>query len=122
MTISGIPVCFDFTSPKDILRYKQATEKKNARAAEIPNPTVPITDPKYIDEYVDMLNQMLIIFGDFLNEAFGDGVAEQLLGDNPSMTKILEVQAAVEKAFEKQGEELGQAMAKYAPNPETQNE
>ena len=122
MKIFDLDVDFDFTSPKDVLRYKQASEKKSARAAEVPNPTVPITDPKYIDEYLEMINQTLRIYGDFLNEAFGEGTAEELLGDNPSITKSLEVQEAIEKAFEKQGKELGLAMAKYMPNQATADE
>ena len=120
MKILGVEIDFDFTSPKDMRRYKQAYERKCERAAAIPNPTVPVTDPGYIDEYIDMVDQALRVFGDFLNEAYGDGVADQLLGDNPSMTRLLEVQEAEEKAYEQMGEELGRAMARYAPNPEMQ--
>ena len=119
MIINGVKVEFDFTSPADIARYKQAAEIKAEKAANIPEPTVPIDDPAFLDEYIEMLNQSLKIYGDFIDEVFGDGIANQLLGDNPSLTKILETDDAIEKAMEQQGKSLGEAMRKYTPNRAT---
>ena len=119
MIINGVKMDFDFTSPTDLLRYKQAAEVKAERAAAIPEPTVPVDDPDFLDQYIDMLNQSLKIYGGFIDEVFGDGIANQLLGDNPSLTKILETDDAIEKAMEQQGREFGKAMRKYTPNRAT---
>ena len=61
MIINGVKMDFDFTSPTDLLRYKQAAEVKAERAAAIPEPTVPVDDPDFLDQYIDMLNQSLKI-------------------------------------------------------------
>ena len=66
-----------------------------------------------------MLNSELYLFGNFLDEVFGDGVAEQLLGNNPSITKIIEVNDAPGVAIQAQGNEFGEKLKKYTPNRAT---
>lgn len=119
MTVNGVKLNFDFTSPTDMLRYQQAAATLKERAAQIPDITKSIDDPDFISEYTEILNQSLKAYGDFIDEVFGGGVANKLLGNNPSLTLVLSIYDDIEKAMEQQGKELGAKMQKYAPNRAT---
>lgn len=117
--VNNIQLDFDITSPSDILRYKQAGERMEAEGANITLPTLARNDPGFLDAYVDMLNAQLRLFGNFIDEVFGDGVAEQLLGNNPSLNKVAEINDALSLAMETQGKEFGVKLQKYKPNRAT---
>ena len=84
MLVNGIELNFDITSPSDVLRYKAAGERMEAEGAKIAMPSLQPDDPNFLNTYVDMLNAQLRLFGDFLDEVFGGGVAQQLLGTTPA--------------------------------------
>ncbi len=119
ITVNNIQLDFDITSPSDILRYKQAGESMEAAGAGITMPTLSADDPKFLDAYVEMLNNELRLFGNFIDEVFGDGTAQQLLGSNPSLNKVTEVNDALGDALEAQGQEFGVKLQKYKPNRAT---
>lgn len=119
ITVNGIQLDFDITSPSDVLRYKQAGESMEAEGADISLPELSPDDPKFLDAYVDMLNAELRLFGNFIDAIFGDGVAEQLLGSNPSLNKVTEINDALGEAMEAQGKEFGVKLQKYKPNRAT---
>lgn len=117
--VNNIQLDFDITSPADVLRYKQAGERMEADGANIALLTLAPDDPGFLDAYVDMLNAQLRLFGNFIDEVFGDGVAEQLLGHNPSLNKVAEINDALGAAMEAQGNEFGVKLQKYKPNRAT---
>ena len=119
ITVNNIQLDFDITSPMDMLRYKQAGERMEAEGAAIKLPTVSPDDPKFMDAYIDMLNCELRLYGNFLDNVFGDGVAEQLLGNNPSLNKVAATNDAMATALEEQGKEFGVKLQKYKPNRAT---
>lgn len=119
ITVNNIQLDFDITSPSDVLRYKQAGESMEAAGAGITMPTLSADDPKFLDAYVEMLNNELRLFGNFIDEVFGDGTAQQLLGSNPSLNKVTEVNDALGDALEAQGQEFGVKLQKYKPNRAT---
>ena len=119
LKVNDIQLDFDITSPSDVLRYKQAGERMEAEGAKIPMPTMPPDDPGFLDAYVDMLNSQLRLFGNFIDDVFGDGVAEQLLGNNPSLNKVTEINDALGDAMEAQGKDFGVKLQKYKPNRAT---
>lgn len=119
ISVNNIQLDFDITSPSDVLRYKQAGERMEAQAENIKLPAVSPDDPKFLDAYIDMLNAELRLFGNFIDEVFGDGTAEQLLGNNPSLNKITEVNDELGAAMEAQGKEFGVKLQKYKPNRAT---
>lgn len=116
ITINNIQLDFDITSPADLLRYKQAGEHMEAEGANISTPSVPSGDPGFLDAYIAMLNGGLRLFGNFIDEVFGDGIAEQLLGSNPSLNKVTQINDALAGALEAQGKEFGVKVQKYKPN------
>lgn len=117
--VNNIQLDFDITSPSDVLRYKQAGERMEAEGANIALPTLAPDDPGFLDAYVDMLNAQLRLFGNFIDDVFGDGIAEQLLGNNPSLNKVAEINDAMSVAMEAQGTEFGVKLQKYQPNRAT---
>lgn len=116
MIVNGIELQFDITSPADVLRYKAAGEKMEAEGAKIAMPPLQPDDPAFLDTYVDLLNAQLRLFGDFIDEVFGAGVAAQLLGNNPSLNRVAEINDALGDAMEAQGKEFGVKLQKYKPN------
>ena len=116
MIVNGIELDFDITSPADVLRYKAAGEKMEAEGAKIAMPSLQPDDPDFLDAYVNRLNAQLRLFGNFIDEVFGDGVSEQLLGNNPSLNRVAEINDALGEAMEAQGKEFGVRLQKYQPN------
>lgn len=119
MLVNGIELNFDITSPSDVLRYKAAGERMEAEGAVIAMPSLQPDDPDFLDAYVDMLNAQLRLYGNFIDEVFGDGTASRLLGDNPSLNKVAEINDALGEAMEAQGKEFGVRLQKYKPNRAT---
>jgi hypothetical protein len=119
ININGVDLDFDITSPSDILRYKQAGENMEASGSSITLPNIAPDDPAFLDLYIEMLNADLKIFGDFIDIVFGDGVANRLLGSNPSLNKIAEINDAISAALERQGKDFGVKLQKYKPNRAT---
>lgn len=117
--INNVQLDFDITSPTDVLRYKQAGERMEAEGTNIALPAVAPDDPSFLDAYVDMLNAQLRLFGNFIDEVFGDGIAQQLLGSNPSLNKVTEINDALALAMEAQGKDFGVKLQKYKPNRAT---
>lgn len=119
LTVNTVQLDFDITSPSDVLRYKQAGERMETEGAVLTLPNVSPNDPAFLDAYMGMLNAQLRLFGNFIDEVFGDGVAEQLLGNNPSLNKVAEINEALGAAMETQGKEFGVKLQKYQPNRAT---
>ena len=119
ITVNNVQLDFDITSPADVVRYKQAGEHMEAEGAALTMPTLAPDDPGFLDAYVEMLNNELRLYGNFIDEVFGDGVAEQLLGKNPSLNKVTEINEALSTAMETQGQEFGIKLQKYKPNRAT---
>lgn len=119
INVNNVKLDFDITSPTDILRYKQAGERMESEGANIALPALAPEDPAFLDAYVEMLNAQLRLFGNFVDEVFGDGIAAQLLGENPSLNKVTEINDALGAAMEAQGKEFGVKMQKYRPNRAT---
>lgn len=121
--INGVDIDFDITSPRDMMRYNQAGIKMTEAADAVAAPSVDSSDPAYLDEYIAMLNGLLNLYGNFIDDVFGDGVAEKLLTDNPSLTKLIDVDDALGEALEGQGKSFGARMttrfSKYTPNRAT---
>jgi len=122
ITVNGIQLDFDITSPTDVMRYKKAGEDMEAEAAAISLPNVSPDSPDFLDAYIEMLNCELRLFGNFVDDVYGDGVAEQLLGNNPSLNKVAEINDALEAAMEEHGNEFGVKLKKYKPNRETRRQ
>lgn len=119
LIVNNLELDFDITSPADVLRYKQAGERMEADADALTYPTVHADDPAFLDEYIAMLNGLLQLYGNFLDDVFGDGTADKLLGKKPSMTLVDEVNDALAKAMEDQGRDFGVKLQKYRPNRAT---
>lgn len=119
LKVKGVELNFDITAPGDLIRYKAAGEKMEALADQTDYPVISPEEPGFLDGYIEMLNRELKLFGDFLDEVFGDGIAAQLMGNEPSLSKVIEINDAVGDALEAQGKEIGVKLQKYKPNRAT---
>ena len=122
LKINDLELDFDITSPTDVLRYKQAGEHMEAAAAALNFPELASDDPGFLDNYVNMLNSQLRLFGNFIDEVFGEGVAQKLLGSNPSLNRVTEVNESISQALAAQGKEFGVRLQKYKPNRATRRQ
>ena len=116
ITLRGIELDFDITSPTDVMRYKTAIERMQTESEGLTAPTVSSEDPNFLDEYAAVLNSELRAFGNFIDDLFGDGVAEQLLSNNPSLSKVYDIVDALNEAMEVHGKEFEIKLNKYTPN------
>ena len=110
LNIHGIELDFDFTSPDDLLRYRTAMERMQSVDIDTPDDTDDFV------AYVNTLKDILDRFSAFLDEAFGAGTAQKLLGDKPSLQKITAIQDAINAGAEAQNQALEAHYAKYTPN------
>lgn len=119
ITIKGIELDFDITSPLDLQRYMAAGEKMEIAAKKVDYKELNPDDEGFFKKYIENLNIELRLYGDFLDEVFGDKTAEKLLTNNPSMTKLLAISEELNIALEKQGTDIGAKIKKYQPNRAT---
>lgn len=116
--IKGIEIDFNITSPSDILRLHEAQEKAAQREAQATAPS-DTNDPDYLLKYAGWLNELLNTFGNFIDDAFGDGVAEKLLTNNPSLDMLFDVNDELEKALGVHVKTITSRFDKYKPNRAT---
>jgi len=117
--INDLEIDFDLTSPTDIQRYTIAGEKMENDAKGMNLVILPSNDPNFLKSYMDFLDAELKIFGNFIDGTFGDGIADKLLGNNPSLNKVTEINEAIGDALEEQGKKFGVKLQKYKPNRTT---
>ena len=110
---------FDMTSPLDAKRYFDGVENMEKKSIASNPFTGTEDEKKYVTEYIEWLNGQLKIFGDFIDDVFGDGIANELLGLNPSLTKVTEIFTILDKELEKQGEFAAKKLYNYVPNRAT---
>lgn len=122
LNINGLEFDFNITSPKDVLKYKRAGERMEAAGALLAIPEVATDDPAFLDSYMEMLNAELHLYADFLDEVLGENAAQQLLGDNPGLDTIFEINDTMGAAMEAQGAAFGAKVKKYTPNRATRRQ
>lgn len=116
LTIRDLELDFDLTSPGDMLRLDKAQKAAVAKEADLPEAPADKDDPEYLIKYAEWLNGLLNIFGNFIDDAFGDGVAEHLLTNNPSLTKMFDINDELEAALGSHVQVVTNKFAKYKPN------
>lgn len=119
ITINGIDIDFDITSPRDLLRLDAAEKAVTEKASALPGPPQDKSAPDYLVQYARWLDSLLNLFGNFIDGAFGDGVAEKLLTGNPSLTRVMEVNEQLSKVLDGHVEAVTSKFSKYKPNRAT---
>jgi len=117
LNINGVELDFDFTNPEDLMRYRTAMDQMEGVDIEnLSNSRAALNDADSFTAYVTALTDMLRNFSAFLDEAFGEGTSGKLIGDKPSLKKVIEIQEAINVGAEAQNKALEAHYAKYAPN------
>ena len=117
LNILGVELDFDFTSPDDIMRYRAAMDRMpGIDIKRLSNSRAAFDDADSFTAYVKALKDILRNFSVFLDEAFGEGTSDKLIGNKPSLRKVIEIQDAINVGAEAQNKTLEAHYAKYAPN------
>lgn len=119
ITVNGIDIEFDMTSPLDMKRLNDAQKKAAEKESLLPVPPDDSSADDYLDKYCDWLNGLLLVFGNFIDDSFGDGVAEKLMTNNPSLTKMFDTNDALEEALGAHVKMVTAKFNKYKPNRAT---
>lgn len=116
ITVNGTAIDFDITAPEDLRRYRAAGEKMTEAAAALPQAPAGKGAGEDFSAYITFLEGQCKVLTDFIDEAFGEGTCDALLGPKTSLEKLLDVCDAIGAAVEQQGKDVGVKIKKYAPN------
>lgn len=116
LKVGGTEIDFDITSPEDLRRYRAAGEKMRQAAAGLPKaPAKTLTEAGF-DEYIAFVETQCRLVTDFVDDAFGEGVCDRLLGPKTSLEKLLDLCGSIGEAVERQSSQVGAKLTQYAPN------
>lgn len=116
LNVNGVEIDFDLTSPDDLRRYNAAGEKMTEAAEKLPPVAQDLTTAEGFKSYISYIEAQCKLVTDFIDEAFGNGVCNKLLGPKTSLDKLLDVCTAIGGQIENQGKDIGVKIKKYAPN------
>lgn len=119
LKVLGNELDFDITSPDDLDRYIRASEKMVAEAAQLPpmpQTTVGLANLRAYQEWVAANCRQIT---DWIDDIFGEGTANRLLGPKTSLSQILRLYDAIRDAAGQQGKEVAAHLRQFAPNRAT---
>lgn len=119
LKVLGTELDFDITSPDDLDRYIRASEKMVAEAAQLPpmpQTTVGLANLRAYQEWVEANCRQIT---DWIDDIFGEGTANKLLGPKTSLSQILCLYDAIRDAAGQQGKEVATHLRQFAPNRAT---
>ena len=124
LKIQDYEIDFDITSPEDLHRYNAACAAMEQ--AEIGLPPMPAQERLQtragLKEYEAYITGQCRLLTDFIDEAFGGGTCNALLGPKTSLDRLLDVTDALRAAITAQGQQAGRRLAAYMPNRATRRQ
>lgn len=121
ITVNGHEIDFDVTAPEDLQRYLAACETMDKAAASLP--ALPasgtMASPDGLRTYTAYITGQCKLLTDFIDDAFGDGTCNALLGPKASLETLMDVADALRDAISAQGQSVGKRIAGYMPNRAT---
>lgn len=120
ITVNGKELDFDLTSIEDLQRYRAAVERMSAAAAQAAQPPQDTATSEGFAAYIDYIGQQCRLVTDFIDEIFGEGTCNTLLGPKSSLEKLLKLCSQISAAVDEQGRSFnGMLMQQYLPNRAT---
>jgi len=112
---------FDITAPADLRRYLEATAAMEQAAADLPPmpPQEELNSATGLASYTAYITGQCTLLTDFIDNAFGAGTCNALLGPKTSLDKLVDVADALRDAVAAQGRRTGERIAAYLPNRAT---
>ncbi|MEG2924365.1 MAG: DUF6673 family protein [Oscillospiraceae bacterium] len=114
--VNGLEIDFDITAPDDVRRYIAAGDKMTDAAATLSDLPCDISTRDGYEKYISFLTVECKLLTDFIDEAFGNGVCNSLLGKKMSLEKLLDICNTIGASVEAQGKAVGVKIQKYTPN------
>ncbi|MCM1295666.1 MAG: hypothetical protein NC311_09005 [Muribaculaceae bacterium] len=125
LLVLGAELDFDVSAPDDVARYIAASQKmveKSQSAPPLPEAKGPSGGGKTVEwmqEYQNWVEANCKLLTDWIDDVFGEGTANKLLGPKTSLDKILEIYDLLFDAVAKQGEAVGARLRQFMPNRRT---
>ncbi len=115
ITVNGTKLNFDITSPDCLKRYLSALQKLNSNKTE---KTVK-QNCNTIEEYTQLLEGECKAVTNFIDEIFGDGTCNALLGSEASLLQLFNVCESIAQQIQNQTSNATQKFTMYKPNRKT---
>lgn len=125
LKVLGTELDFDITSPTDLDRYLAACDKMAQAGARLPAPPEAQTPAagqdalEWTRAYRHWVAANCELVTNWIDDIFGVGAANRLLGPKTSLSEILNTYDALEAAITEQGEAVGARLRQFAPNRAT---
>ena len=117
LTVEGQNLDFDCSNPEHLARYQAAlVHLKKVDISQIAKMGENRSDAQALRAYIELLNETVVHFMAYLTEMFGEEAATKLIGDNRSLTRVIDVQEAIFEAIAEQQTAIERRFAQYAPN------
>ncbi len=114
LCVNGVQLEFDITCPDCLLRLDAAEKAAAEKQSALPAPKKHAAG-RPIAAYAAWMGKVICIFSEFLNEAFGEGAAAQLLGEAPSLERMAAVSEALGEALTESANTAAQRFTEYTP-------
>ncbi len=120
LVVHNIPLDFDITCPEDLFRYNNAL--LNLQKQKKPyKSSVSTSKNNNITEYAEFLKQECKTVTDFIDNVFGGGTCNKLLGDKASLTNLMDLCDEITLAIKDQTKNAQKRFSRYEPNRKTIN-
>lgn len=122
LKVRNVELDFDISAPDDVARYIAASQKmaeKGQNAPPLPEIRWPLGGSEAaegLQEYQNWVEANCKLLTDWIDDVFGEGTANRLLGPKTSLNKILETYDLLFEAVTKQGETVGARLRQFIPN------
>lgn len=125
LKVLGNELDFDITSPDDLDRYLAACDKMVQASMQLPAPPdagMPGGGQDALEwtrAYQRWVKANCELVTNWIDDIFGEGTVNRLLGPKTSLSAILDTYDALKAAITKQGETAAAHLRQFAPNRAT---
>lgn len=120
--VLGVELNFDITAPDDLDRYLRACERLEEVGKALPPMPEAGVGADWTRAYRDWVRANCKAVTDFIDDVFGEGTANRLLGPKTSLSRILDVYDAIQAAAGEQAQRILRHTLEFAPNRATREE
>lgn len=115
--VRDVELKFDPSNPTHIVRFNTESAQHQERVAALRSPDT--TKENWLDEYVAYLNGFLQSFATYLDNVFGDDVAQRLLGAEPGIEDCFAVDDEIGTAITEHLSVFQDRAHRFLPNRQT---
>ncbi len=115
LTVYNTLLDFDITCPEDLMRYNSAIAHLNEHKKKTKNAGT-THDENSMNSYVEFLRQECDVVINFIDEVFGEGTCNKLLGEKSSLSSLIDLCDEIAIAVKSSAKCTEKKFARYEPN------